>query len=115
MINFDTYCRLYSEAREYDNIDKYIMERGWQEDWMNEFTADKIADLLRDIHTISREGFNGILETDGTKLTAFCKRYLIPYSTAQKWKLGDNVPAEYTMLHLGYVVLSNKYILQKEE
>lgn len=108
MFNFDTYLRLYSEAREYDNIDKYIMERGWQ-DWMDDFSADQIANLLRDVYAISREGLQGMLSLDGNKLTVFCRRYLLPYSTVQKWKLGDNVPTEYTMLHLGYAVLSNHY------
>lgn len=107
MITFDTYRVLYAEAREYEDIDRYIMERGWQ-DWMDGMDAEQIADLLRAIHTISRDGIIGMLAVDGTKLTAFCKRYLLPYNTAQKWKLGSNPPTEYTMLMLGYAVISNK-------
>ncbi len=107
MITFDTYRNLYAEAREYEDIDRYIMERGWQ-DWMDGMDAVQIADLLRAIHTISREGIIGMLAVDGTKLTAFCKRYCLPYPTAQKWKLGSAPPTEYTMLMLGYAVISNR-------
>ena len=107
MINFDTYRTLYAEAREYNDIDRYIMERGWQ-DWMDGMDADQIADLLRAVYTISRGGVEGMLAVEGTKLTAFCKRYLLPYNTAQKWKLGTNIATDYTMLHLGYAVISNK-------
>ncbi len=108
MINFDTYRALYAEAREYTNIDMYIMERGWQ-DWMDGMDADQIADLLRDIHAISRGGFSAAVKIEGLKLTAFCKRYCLPYSTAQKWVGDIAAPAEYMVLHLGYSVISNKF------
>lgn len=108
MISFDTYRALYAEARQYEDIDRYIMERGWQ-DWMDSIgDADQIADLLRAIHAVSREGIIGMLAVDGTKLTEFCKRYCLPYSTAQKWKLGTVPPSDQMMILLGYAVISNK-------
>lgn len=107
MINFDTYRALYAEARQYEDIDRYIMERGWQ-DWMDFIgDADQIADLLRAVYTISRDGIDGMLSVEGGKLTEFCKRYCLPYSTVQKWKLKETAPAEHTMLLLGYAVLNN--------
>ena len=108
MVKFDTYRNLYAEARQYEDIDRYIMERGWQS-WMDGIgDADQIADLLRAVYAISRGGIDGILSVEGGKLTEFCQRYCLPYSTAQKWKLKGTAPAEHTLLLLGYAVICNK-------
>ena len=107
MITFDTYRILYAEAREHDSIDMYIMERGWQ-DWMGGMDADHIADILRNVYNISRSGISGMLEVDGTTLTEFSKRYYVSYNTTMKWKRNETIPAEHTMLLLGYAILSNK-------
>lgn len=106
MINFDTYRRLYGEAKEYDNIDMYIMERGWQ-DWMDDMSADEITKLLRAVYSIGRDGFKSMVEISGTKLAEFCRRYLLPYRSAQNWLNGEREAPEYTMLLLGYAVLSD--------
>ena len=36
MIDFELFTRLYSEAKQYDDIDLFTSERGWQ-DWMDNF------------------------------------------------------------------------------
>ena len=105
MINFDTYRTLYGEAKTYDDIEMYIMERGWQ-DWMDDMDADQIADLLRRIYTISRDGIGGMLETEGIKLTVLCRRYCIPYDSAQKWRSGERHAPDYLMLLLGWAIIS---------
>ena len=107
MITFDAYRALYYEARQYEDIDRYIMDRG-RTAWMDGMDADRIADLLRNIYTISRSGISGMLEVDGTTLTDFSKRYGISYNTTMKWKRDETVPAEHAMLLLGYAILSNK-------
>lgn len=106
MIRFKTYKQLYSEAKEYNNIDMYIMERGWQ-DWMDDMSVDEIADLLRNIHTITHEGIKGILDITGDKITVFCHKYATKYRTVQKWLSGEREAPEYTIMLLGYAVLSD--------
>lgn len=110
MISFSVYKQLYGEAKEYDNIDMYIMERGWQ-DWMDDMTADDIADLLRNIYTISRDGIKGLLSITGDNLTVFCRKYVIKYRTAQNWLSGNRdakrEAPEYTLMLLGFAVLSD--------
>lgn len=107
MIAFDTYRILYTEAKEYEDIDRYIMERGWQ-DWMDNIRdADRIADFLRAVYVISKGGLDGILAVEGenTKLISFCNRYVLNYSTVQKWKLKLSTPSEDRLLHIGYSVI----------
>ena len=49
VIDFNTFCTLYEDAKACDSEVKYVMERGWQE-WMSEIAdTDKIADVLRRI------------------------------------------------------------------
>lgn len=112
MIAFDTYRVLYYEARQYEDIDRYILERGWQ-GWMNSIgDADRIADLLRAVYAISKGGLDGVLTVEGenTKLISFCNRYVLNYSTVQKWKLKLSTPSEDRLLHIGYSVISNKFV-----
>ena len=39
MIDFELFTRLYSEAKQYDDIDLFTSERGWQ-DWMDKATRE---------------------------------------------------------------------------
>ncbi len=106
MINFDTYRQLSVESKEYDNADMYIMKRGWQ-DWMDDMSADEITKLLRAVYSIGKGGLKSMVEISGTKLAEFCRRYLLPYRSAQNWLNGERKAPEYTMLLLGYAVLSD--------
>ena len=61
MIDFNTFCTLYEDAKACDSEVKYVMERGWQE-WMSEIAdTDKIADVLRRIYTMANEGFAAVV------------------------------------------------------
>lgn len=71
------------------------------------YTHDEIADLLRNIYAISREGIKGMLEITGDKLAVFCRKYGIKYRTAQNWLTGERETPEYTIMLLGYAVLSD--------
>ena len=95
----------------------YIAVRGWQE-FMNPFEADVIVDILTSIHSISRNGFPSLLQIAGGNLTRFCKWYVVPYRTAQNWLSGKRKAPEYTIMLLGYAVLSDfvvKYKVEEEE
>lgn len=106
MINFDTYNMLYSEAKEHSDLRLFITERGWQE-WMENVPEASVADILADIYSFSREGIKGMLNASGLNLATFCRKYTIPYKTALKWVNGEREAPEYTIMLIGYAVLSN--------
>ena len=45
MIDFELFTRLYSEAKQYDDIDLFTSERGWQ-DWMDNFSTQEVIFIL---------------------------------------------------------------------
>lgn len=108
MINFKTFAVLYGEAKEYSDLDPYILERGWQ-DWMNHINKNDVAKILTDIYEMSVDGIKGVLKVSSLTLSAFARKLYVPLTTAQKWKAGDRTPPEYTMLMMSYVTLADKY------
>lgn len=102
-MKFETYVRLYGEAKEYTDIDMYVMERGWQEDWMRGLD-DGIYYLLKSIYDISNNGIKAVL-SKYKSLKQVSALYNIPYSTVQKWKSEETIPPEYTVIMLSYITL----------
>lgn len=102
-LKFETYVRLYGEAKEYTDIDMYVMERGWQEDWMRGLD-DGIYYLLKSIYDISNNGIKAVLSRYKS-LKQVSVLYKIPYSTVQKWKSEEITPPEYTVIMLSYITL----------
>ncbi len=103
-MNFKTYVKLYGEAKDYADIDMYIMERGWQ-GWMDSLAnADEIVALLKSIFDISNNGIKAVLSRYKS-LKQVSALYNIPYSTVQKWKSGETIPPEYTVVMLSYITL----------
>lgn len=104
-MKFETYVRLYAEAKEYTDIEMYVMERGWQEDWMRSLAnADEIVNLLKSIYDISNNGIKAVLSRYKS-LKQVSVLYKIPYSTVQKWKSEEITPPEYTVVMLSYITL----------
>lgn len=104
-MKFETYVRLYEEAKEYTDIEMYVMERGWQEDWMRGLAdADEIVSLLKSIYDISNNGIKAVL-SKYKSLKQVSALYNIPYSTVQKWKSEETIPPAYTVIMLSYITL----------
>lgn len=114
MINFKTYASLYGEAKSYDSIDMFIMERGWQ-DWMDHVNKNDVAKILTDIYEMSKDNINGILQVSGLNLSSLARKFYVPLITAQKWKAGQRKPPEYTMIMLSYITLIDKYFADMED
>lgn len=105
MINFETFARLYAEAKQYEDEEMYVMERGWQ-DWMNNLAVDEITNVLKEIYDISNRGIDAVLSRYRS-LKQVSELYSIPYSTVQKWHSGAIVPPEYTVMLITYVTMQN--------
>lgn len=102
MLDFETFRTLYGEAKEYDNEERYIMERGWQE-WMDD--TDSAVDTLRKIYAIGKKGFPALVQQYKT-MKQMCNWMTIPYTTAQKWNNGSREPAEYIIMLIAYATLN---------
>ena len=105
-INFETFCRLYSEAKENTDIDHYTLERGWQE-WMDGYNTDGIVQLLHYIYECAQGGFRAVLR-QYKSIKQLSTLFAVPYGTAQKWNSGECVPPEYTIMMMAYITLINK-------
>ena len=71
MIDFDLFTRLYSEAKQYDDVDLFTSERGWQ-DWMDNFSTQEVK------LNYSR--------------VALSRAYYIPLRTLENWDRKQNMP-----------------------
>lgn len=110
MIDFNTFCTLYEDAKTCDSEAKYVMERRW-EDWMSEIAdTDKIADVLRSIYAMTNGDFAAIVR-QYKNMRQMCEVLGIPYSTAQKWSVGHQKPASYLLMLMVYATVnySNMY------
>nr|DAE11548.1 MAG TPA: clp gene regulator [Myoviridae sp. ct4tH12] len=105
-IDFDMFIRLYDEAKSYNNLDMYIMERGWQE-WMDDLEPGTVAEVLKYIYSIAKDGFLELLNHYET-LRKVSDRFGIPYSTLQRWKSGITDVPEYTLLMMAYITIINQ-------
>lgn len=106
-MDFKTFRTLYDEATEYTDIDHYIMERGWQ-DWMNDMSVDTVAAVLKKIYEIAKAPNRWeAIKSCFKNLKALAMYTGIPYSTLQKWSLGENKPTEYMLMMLTFIVISD--------
>ncbi len=105
MITFHAYTEMYRRAKDFDSMERYILQRRWHA-WMEGMTAGEVTDLMEKIYRISCHGIMGVLEIEGCKLAELCRRYLLPYPSVQEWRAGGTQPPEYVLLLLGWAVIS---------
>lgn len=94
MLNYKIFIMLYGEAFEYENLDFYLYERGWQ-DWMASFEPDEVVAILNSIYRIARESLKDTRERLGYSRAEFSRIYNVPIRTLENWDKLNNSP-EYT-------------------
>lgn len=105
MIDFNAFRALYEDAKACDSEVKYVTERRW-EDWMSGIEdSDKIADVLRSIYTMTHGGFVAVAKRY-KNMRQMCEVLCIPYSTAQKWSVGQQKPAAYLLMLMVYATVN---------
>lgn len=99
-MKFELFNQLYREALEYNELDMYIAERGWQE-WMEEHTPSEVLPKIYDLaHSTIKETRTRLnLTRDG-----FSSLFEIPYRTIQDWELGNRKPPAYVKLLIDYAL-----------
>lgn len=113
MIDFNAFRSLYEDAKACDSEVKYVNERRW-EDWMREFAdTDKITDVLRSIYTMTNGGFTAVAKRY-KNMRQMCEVLGIPYSTAQKWSVGQQKPAAYLLMLMVYATVNYNNMYKSE-
>lgn len=104
-MRYELFSRLYDEAGEYDDLELYIAERGWQ-DWMDDYSeVDSIAEILDKIYSLAKSDFKDLRIQSGHGIKAFSLAYGIPERTVQAWEYGERTPADYLTKLLAYTML----------
>ena len=97
-MKFALFKELYLEAAESENLEYYIAERGRQ-DWMNEYSVDETAEVLKDIYSLAT---SDLKDTRGMSRAGFSRQYDIPIRTLEDWDNNKRTPPKYVKMLLDY-------------
>lgn len=115
-MNYKTFSQLHKEAQEYNDIDMYIAERGWQE-WMNEYTLDDeldmtlVSDILNYIYRIAGMSIADLRNELKITQHEMARIYNIPLRTLQRWERDDYAHTKdvYILQLIAYTIFTEKY------
>lgn len=106
-MTFNLFLTLYNEALEQPNLDRYILERGWQE-WMNNYSADKISAILKKIYSLANaDNKCKAVFNEFHNLKEISETFGIPYRTVQNWNSGQADPTDYLIMLIAYAVIND--------
>lgn len=97
-MKFELFKQLYLEVTESENLEYYIAERGWQ-DWMNEYSVDETAEVLKDIYSLAT---SDLKDTRDMSRAEFSRQYDIPVRTLEDWDNNKRTPPKYVKMLLDY-------------
>ncbi|HCL02873.1 MAG TPA: hypothetical protein DHW61_10765 [Lachnoclostridium phytofermentans] len=100
---YSLFSHLYNEALQYDNLEMYIAERGWQ-DWMDNYPEEKIADILEKIYSIANTDMREIRNLLGLSRPKFFNVYRVPVRTLEDWEYEKMPIPVYTRQLIAYTV-----------
>ena len=104
LINFKLFAQLYVETQQYNDMDVYIAERGWQ-DWMNDYSEDQVVYILKTIYQMAKMSFTDLRTFGGySSRVSFCDTFKIPVKTVQKWDYEVSSTADYTKMFIAYIL-----------
>ncbi len=113
-ISYQIFTRLFGEGKEYDDADRYIAERGWQ-DWMTPFSVDDIAKILNAILELSHMTLEGVREKMGLSRAEFSRRYYIPTRTLDDWEHSRRQAPVYVTTLIFYTIFLDSYYGGKDK
>lgn len=93
-MTYTLFSRLFREADNYNDVEMYIAERGWQ-DWMEPYSPTEISDILELIFSLSKSSFRELREKLGISRAELVRRYDFPSRTIQDWEYENFVPASH--------------------
>ena len=102
-MQYKTFSTLYNEALEYDDIEMYIGERGWQE-WMNCYETNEVVNILNSIYELSNKNIRSIREGMGLSRQKFCDMYDIKLRTLEDWEYEKSSIPKHTLKLIAYTI-----------
>ena len=78
-------------AKQYDDIDLFTSERGWQ-DWMDNISTQEVIFILNKIYEYSQESLQDIRIKLNYSRVALSRAYYIPLRTLENWDRKQNMP-----------------------
>lgn len=114
-MTYKTFRQVLSEANEYNDVDMYIAERGWQE-WMDEYADDdgsgnNILRILATIYSLKDNPIKKLLSITGLSQQRFATVYGIPARSVENWSGQQRTAPQYVTAMLSYCVMSDLNII----
>lgn len=122
-MQYNLFSRLYKEASQYNDIDVYVAERGWQE-WMEEYSTedknenietDNIVKILYKVYELYNSSIREMRESIGLSRDRFSSIYNIPGRTLQDWEYSKNKMPEYTKCLIAYTIFQEELFDDQEQ
>lgn len=110
-MKYGLFLQLYEEATQYNDVENYIAERGWQE-WMDDYGTPEdvstIIGMLERIYQLAHMGIKEMRQMVSPSRAAFSRLYGIPDRTLQEWEYGNNHMPEYTKKLIAHTLLEER-------
>lgn len=103
-VSYSLFSNLYIEAKEYDDIDMYVAERGWQ-DWMDQYDMQTVVAILNITYSLSKLDFRDIRTRSNLSMAEFSDKYKVPQRTIENWCSEARVANEHTIMLIAYTML----------
>ena len=110
-MTYKTFRELLLEAKDYDDFDTYVVERGWQA-WMNEYSDDngsgtKLLDILTITYEMGRMSLHDLIASAGSQ-KKLSDMIGIPYRTINNWSRGIGTPPPYVCDLIAFAIFNSK-------
>lgn len=113
-MKYELFVELYREALEYENLDMFIGERGWQT-WMEAYSIETVAEMLKSIYFLAHSPLREIREHYGYKSrTKFSTAYGLKLRTVENWEGGQREISEHDKMLIAYSLFESDYHKQEE-
>ena len=103
-IDFQTFVKLFKDAKESPDQDLFIAELGWQ-DWMDSLKITEVFKILCAVFKMAHSNLKYIRKACGYTQQQLAKEYYIPMRTLQGWEAPDHDAPVYVELMLMYTLL----------
>jgi hypothetical protein len=111
MINYEYYISLVGEASSLPTVEQLIGDMGYPMN-MPENGEDYVK-MMNIIFAVANGSFKELVGLSGMKLTAFARRFKLPYRSAQSWIYGERTAPSYINQLIGYAMIGDIYAAEK--
>lgn len=102
-MKIELFAKLYQEAKEYSDVERYVAERGWQE-WMDEFEDKNIGEMLINIYNLANSPLRANREKAGYSRAKFCRIFDLATRTVEDWEYGKSEVNSGTKMLIDYAL-----------